>query len=159
MQQVKRVFHPYTLWEDHKEGFYNTCSGNEKEYKISKVKEMFNNKELTNKFMLKVINEWTYSCEHNLSNLSMNRVAYLGQAACCLYAKVPNLVTMYAWKFLDREVREVSDKIAVINILKWEQKQRLKNTYKIGREKGTSTEYQMKLLLSQRKEGQYPVIK
>lgn len=107
MQQIKRIFHPYTLWEDYKEGFYNTCSGNEKEYKISKVKEMFNSKELTNKFMLKVINEWTYSCEHNLSNLSMNRVAYLGQAACCLYAKVPSLVTMYAWKFLDRDRKSV----------------------------------------------------
>ena len=145
---MKRIYHNYNKWEDYKCGFFNSCSGVEKELNIKKVKELFNDESKTKEYMSMVINKWKYSCEHNLSNLSMNRVAYLGQAACCLYAKVPNLITMYAWKFLDNEVRDRSDKIAIKNILIWERNQKSKNIFMTGRKKGTLMEYQTKLHLN-----------
>jgi hypothetical protein len=149
---MKRIYHHYNKWEDYKSGFYNNTSAKEKEKYISKVFDLFNNEELTNKYMSKVINEWKCSCEHNLTNLSMNRVAYIGQAACCIYANVPNLITMYAWKFLSDDVRTRSDKIALKKILIWEQNQKLKNTLTTGSKKATITEYQMKLQLNWKKE-------
>jgi hypothetical protein len=142
---MKRIYHPYNLWEDYKLGFYDNISGKTKEQKINSVLEMFNSKELTIKYMNKVINEWTYSCEHNLTNESMNKIAYIGQAACCIYDKVPNLITMYAWKFLKPEIRERSDKIAKKTINEWMQKQKLKNTSNLGKVKDMTKEYQMKL--------------
>lgn len=146
--ELKRIYHNYKLWEDYKNGFYNNCSKQEKQLKIEKVKEMFNDYKLTDFYMQKVINEWTYSCEHNLTNYSMNRVAYLGQAACCIYAKVPNLITMYAWKFLDYDVRERSDKLAVKKILQWEQKKKSELIFMSGKKRAITKEYQMKLLLN-----------
>lgn len=115
----KRVYHPYYLWEDFKCGFYNNCTGKEAKDKIEKAIEMFNNKDLTSEYMHRVINEWVYSCEHNLTNESLNKIAYIGQAACCIYADVPSTVTMKAWSFLDKKVQDRADEIALSVIKKW----------------------------------------
>ena len=114
----KRIYHPYNLWEDYKFGFYDNLSGGDKKDKVNNVLEMFNDANKTKKNMLRVIDEWKYSCEHNLTNSSMNKIAYLGQAACCIYAGVPSTVTMEAWSLLTNDVKERSNKIAeeVLNI-------------------------------------------
>lgn len=109
---MKRIYHPYWLWEDYKAGFYDNLSGSEKQNKIDKVIEMFNSKELTETYMDRVITEWKYSCEHNLTNESMNKIAYIGQAACCLYDNIPSTITMEAWSLLSKEVKERSNDIA-----------------------------------------------
>ena len=116
---MKRIYYNYKYWEDWKLGFYDNCSGNVKKEKIKKVIELFNNEDLTIKYMQKVIKEWKYSCEHNFSNPSLNKIAYLGQAACCLYSNIPNTVTMEAWSFLDKKIQLRSDKIAKGIINKW----------------------------------------
>ena len=118
-----------------------------KQVKIDKVVEMFNSSKLTEKYMNKVIEKWIYSCEHNLTNDSMNKIAYIGQAACCLYADVPCDLTMRGWKLLTQDVRNRSDKIANKVINKWKLEKRLKTTLKNGKVKGMKTEYQTKLHL------------
>lgn len=119
---MNRVYHPWQKWEDHKSGFYNPCSGQEKEQKIKKVLELFNDVFICTDYMNRVINEWTYSCEHNLTNPSLNKIAYIGQAACCIYDKIPSSVTMEAWSLLDKKTQERADKIAGSVLKKWENK-------------------------------------
>ena len=117
---MKRIYHPYWLWEDYKAGFYDNISGEKKKELILKVIEMFNDEKLTKENMLYVVNNWTYSCEHNLTNESLNKIAYIGQGACCVYAGVPCSITMESWSLLSDEVKKRSDKIALecINIWK-----------------------------------------
>jgi hypothetical protein len=38
----------------------------------------------------RVISEWPRSCEHYLSNETMNRVAWLGQASMCIESRIPH---------------------------------------------------------------------
>lgn len=109
---MERIYHPYWLWEDFKNGFYDNISGEKKKELSFKVIELFNDSKLTKENMMRVINEWKYSCEHNLSNDSMNKIAYLGQGACCLYAGIPNSITMESWSLLSKERQKKSDKIA-----------------------------------------------
>jgi len=109
---MKRIYHPYHKWEDYTAGFYENCSGEQKQQHILKVKEMFNSKILTQKFMMLVVEKWRYSCEHNLTNESMNKIAYIGQGACCLYAGIPSTVTMEAWSLLSEKVQERANKQA-----------------------------------------------
>jgi len=116
---IKRVYHPYTLWEDYKHGFYDNCTGSDKDAMLLKSIEMFNDEILTKKYMNKVIETWKYSCEQNLTNPSMNKIAYIGQGACCLYARVPSTVTMEAWSHLTDEVKERSNNIAKNVIDNW----------------------------------------
>ena len=115
---MERIYHPYDKWEDFKLGFYDSCSGENKKSKIESVQMLFNSEKLTREYMNKVINEWKNSCEHNLSNPSMNKIAYIEQGACCIYDSVPCTVTMEAWNTLSKEVQKRSNLIAeeVLNI-------------------------------------------
>jgi hypothetical protein len=145
---IKRIYHPWEKWEDYKAGFYDNVSAKDKQKMINKVIEMFSSHELTEKYMNKVINEWFFSCEHNLTNNGLNKIAYIGQAACCLYGKVPNLLTMYVWKHLSEKIKLRSDNIAKKTISKWEQKKILEIISKIGKKEVINTGYQMKLQLN-----------
>ena len=109
---MERIYHHYKFWEDHKEGFYNSCSGSEKKEKLDKAVEMFSNAKLTKDNMFRVTDEWTYSCEVNLSNAAMNKIAYIGQAACCIYASIPSTITMEAWSLVDKDSQDRANKIA-----------------------------------------------
>lgn len=108
---MNRIYHPYWRWEDFKAGFYDNCSGDKKTILIKSVIEMFSSEELTRTNMYRV-QEWQYSCEHNLTNISLNRIAYIGQSACCIYASVPSTVTMEAWSLLSKDIQTRSDLIA-----------------------------------------------
>ena len=141
---MQRIYHPYDKWEDYKAGFYDNVLGKNKQDLINKVVELFSNPELTKVYMNKVINDWQYSCEHNLSNYSTNRVAYLGQAACCLYAKIPYFITMNGWNKVELHLRNEADYIANQTILIWEKKHKLKNTLKTGKKEVTQMEFLMK---------------
>ena len=141
---MKRIFHQYELWEDFNNGFYEIISGKQKEDMINKVIYFFNNPDLVEIYMDKVINEWVFSCEQNLTNPNLNKIAYIGQSACCIYANIPCSITMNAWNKIDIEYRLIADKIALKKIKEWEQNQKSKSILASGKEKDIQTEYQMK---------------
>ena len=119
---MERIYHRYEYWECYKSGFFRNVSGEEKKELSKKVIELFENSEKTKEFMLKVINKWVYSCEHNLTNISLNRVAWLGQSACCLYAKIPYSLTMENWRYVNEEKRKIACDIAEKIIKEYESK-------------------------------------
>jgi protoheme ferro-lyase len=118
---MERIYHPYWNWEDYKAGFYENISGTEKISLSKKVLEMFNCEDKTRKNMFFVVNNWKNSCEHNLTNQSMNQIAYIGQSACCVYASVPSTITMEMWSKLSKDVQSRSNKIAIEAIDLWKQ--------------------------------------
>lgn len=79
-------------------------------------------------YMKRVIEKWKYSCEHNLTDTSHNRIAWLGQAACAMALKCPEDVTRYAWSFLTLEQQQAADAKAERCIKEWERKHEEENT-------------------------------
>ena len=86
----ERIFHTFDKWECEKAGFYaskvdgKTADECREEYRSFLAD--------SDKFRLAanaVINEWTNSCEHYLTNFAMNRIAWIGQAAMCYATGVP----------------------------------------------------------------------
>jgi hypothetical protein len=116
-----RIYHPYWLWEDYEAGFYENCSGEQKQVYIEKIIEMFNSEKLTLESMFSVVDNWKYSCEHNLTNNSMNGIAYIGQGACCIYCGAPSTITMECWSKLTKEVQERANKNALQAIERWKE--------------------------------------
>lgn len=115
-----RIYHRYELWECWRAGFFWNDSGLSKQELKDKCIQFFLNKKLVEKYMRMVITKWPYSCEHNLTNESMNRVAWLGQAAACLYCKCPSPITMEAWRNIPQASRDEADKIAENIIAEYE---------------------------------------
>ena len=114
-----RIFHTYDKWECHKAGFYASIKKDwtheqcENEYvRVLTDLELFENT------LNKLIVEWKYSCEHYLTNKSMNRIAWLGQAAVCYESGVPSRYSS-AWFKLTEDQQNEANKTALKALNKW----------------------------------------
>jgi hypothetical protein len=72
--------------------------------------------------MLRVIDEMPRACEHNLTEPSMNRQAWIGHAACYLAIDCPEYITREAWGKLSDRQRDEANAQADRAILQWEQR-------------------------------------
>ena len=73
-------------------------------------------------YMMKVVNEWGYSCEHNLSDRSQNRKAWIGHAACALAFKCPEDIVRKAWGHLTEDQQRRANNMADRAIKEWEKR-------------------------------------
>lgn len=114
-----RIFHTYDKWECHKAGFYNSKKeGWTHEQCENEFKRILSDQELFSEILSKLIIEWKNSCEHYLTNKSMNRIAWLGQAAVCYHSGVPSCYSN-AWFDLPEEIRQQANETALKYLNKW----------------------------------------
>lgn len=87
----KRIFHTFDKWECFKAGFYeNTHPTLTKEECESEYFKFLSDETKFREALNGVITEWKHSCEHYLTNASMNRIAWLGQASLCYATGIPS---------------------------------------------------------------------
>ncbi len=67
-----------------------------------------------------IIKEWPNSCEHNLTNERMNRIAWMGQAALCYKFGIPARYRG-GYHLLDDEQKKMADDAALEIINEWMQ--------------------------------------
>ena len=123
---MKRIFHHYEFWEDYANGMWRTLS-RELEFEIIPLAvEFTGNHKLYGAAMLRVVSEWPISCEHNLTNVSINRKAWLGHAACCLEYGWPEYLVRQAWHSLTQKQQDDANERALEAIKTFESKHRKK---------------------------------
>lgn len=114
-----RIFHPFDKWECHKAGFYKTSmpgtTKNECEENYKRFLADIPRFELA---LERIVAEWKHSCEHYLTNVSMNRIAWLGQAAVCYDMGIPS---MYRGGFfrLSPQQQDAANRSALTYLNKW----------------------------------------
>lgn len=118
---MQRIFHHFSLWEDYRAGMYDENKYGRSE-RVQKAAEILGSPALCRKAMEKVISDWVIATEYNLSNLEINRKAWLGQAACCCYAGVHEDETREAWGIMTEAQRIEANKIAAEIIKDWQRK-------------------------------------
>ena len=88
----ERIFHTYDKWECYKAGFYDTTKEGMTAEEAERVYQgLLTNEENFRDALRSVTTEWVHSCEHYLTNKSMNRIAWLGQAALCYARGIPSV--------------------------------------------------------------------
>jgi len=86
-----RVFHTYDKWECHKAGFYAPSKDGVTKAEGEEMYRVFlSDLDRFGSALESVTAEWVNSCEHYLTNIAMNRIAWLGQAAMCYATGVPS---------------------------------------------------------------------
>ena len=118
-----------------------------KEYEIKNMHniiEFTGNHSLYGQYMLQAANNWEYSTEHFLSNTSINRKAYIGHSACCIYKGYPEYLVRQAWWELTEHQRTLADAEALKVIKQWEQKKISEIISKRGKKDATKMGFQMK---------------
>lgn len=114
-----RIFHTYDKWECHKYGFYESKKeGWSHEMCKEEFIRILSDQELFSSILNELIINWKYSCEHYLTNKSMNRIAWLGQAAACYHSGIPSRYAG-AWFDIDEETRDEANKTALRYLNKW----------------------------------------
>jgi hypothetical protein len=88
---ANRIFHTYDKWEAVPAGFFAPGIKNRNKADCEAEYGAFLG-DLTAfaSGIEKVFKEWPNSCEHNLTNSSMNRIAWLGQSAACAARGLPS---------------------------------------------------------------------
>lgn len=114
-----RIFHTFDKWECYKAGFYNNKHPelSKEQCELEYAKLLSNENEFRNA-LEKVITEWIYSCEHYLTNASMNRIAWLGQASLC-YAKGIPSTFRGGFHLLSEQQKDKANRIAFEYLNKW----------------------------------------
>lgn len=114
-----RIFHTYDEWECYKAGFYATSvTGMTKGQCEYAYKEFLTDIPKFSAALEHVITEWKNSCEHYLTNVAMNRIAWLGQAAAAYAIKVP-AAFRGGFFLLSPQEQDEANKCALVYLNKW----------------------------------------
>lgn len=88
---------------------------------LSKAIQFTGDHQLYGSFMQRVVREWPFSCEHNLSDTAQNRRAWVGHAAVALALGCPEDITRQAWHHLTQEQQDLANAEADKAINYWEE--------------------------------------
>jgi hypothetical protein len=119
MADIQRIAHPWWAWEDHEDGMYGTAYGWQQ--KIPAARELLASPRRLEDAMRAVVDAWPVSAEHQLTNTEQNRRAWLGQAACRLFAHAPAIATRAAWAQLTSVQCDAANACAERVIREWQQ--------------------------------------
>lgn len=114
-----RVFHTYDKWECYAAGFYAThLDGVSKADGELLFAEFLKDDAAFRESLGHVIATWKHSCEHYLTNTAMNRLAWLGQAACCYTKGVPSCYRA-GWFRLTEQEQSKANATALEYLNRW----------------------------------------
>ena len=114
-----RVFHTHDKWECVKAGFYSsTVDGKTKEQCKLEYAEFLSDTTQFAAALVKVFGQWPTSCEHYLTNIAMNRIAWLGQASMCIARGIPSQFCS-GFNLLTIDQQEAANETALVALNKW----------------------------------------
>lgn len=113
MKKINQFFAPFIYWEDYRNGMYDyPNSEEEKGEQITNAIKVLSDKNLFDEVCKSVLTEWKISSKVNLTNISCNRQAWLGQAACSYKFQITETCTRIAWGLLSEQQRIEANLIA-----------------------------------------------
>lgn len=117
---MDRIYHTWDKWECYPAGFYEVHPPDGMSVEDAEIayKDFLSDLNLFGNSMQQVITEWINSCEHYLTNEKMNRIAWMGQAAMCIYSKVPSRFRG-GYNLLTENQQIKADELALNFINKW----------------------------------------
>lgn len=78
--------------------------------------------------MREAVKAWPYSAEHNLTCISLNRIAWLGHAGCCIATNSPEDLTRLGWHTLNQTEQDDANRVAGEVLKEWETEYLTKGT-------------------------------
>ncbi len=114
-----RIYYNFMELEEYTEGMWRIIRGEERKKYISASAKLMMNVDKFYDAMCTAIQEWPKSCEHNFTTESMNRIAWLGHAGCCIEVGSPEDCTRAAWYWLTDEQMEEANHVAAVALSKW----------------------------------------
>jgi hypothetical protein len=114
-----RIFHTFDKWEAVQAGFFAPgVKGRTKEDCEQEYGAFLADLSRFEIGIQKVFREWPNSCEHNLTNSSMNRIAWIGQAAACAMLGLPSTFRG-GFSALSKDKQDEANELALKYLNNW----------------------------------------
>lgn len=114
-----RIFHTYDKWECVGYNFYGTKKeGMSKEQCEIAFADFLSDIDKFESALGKVTSEWKNSCEHYLTNVAMNRIAWLGQASVAYALGIPSKFCS-GWQLMPEDAQHAANVSALYYLNKW----------------------------------------
>lgn len=113
------IWHPWWLLEEVPANMWGNVSNRKTWLEIAIL--FTGNHDLYGEWMLKVADQWKYSCEHNLTKPGDKR-PWIGHAAVALAIGCPEDIVRAAWSHLTPEQQELANNKASEAIEYWRSK-------------------------------------
>jgi hypothetical protein len=118
---MNRVYHPWWEWESVAAGFYApTAKGFDTTQAKQAYADFLRDSPRFEAALKRVLAEWPNACEQFLSNESINRIAWLGQASMCIETGVPCWFRAGFQQLTDSEQR-AANSLAALYLHRWTQ--------------------------------------
>lgn len=125
--KIKQRFHHFSKWEDFRSGLYDsTCERYEEKVQLSI--DLLSNQKHFYEVATEMVNTWNYSSEQMLTDASVNKKAWIGQASCCFNHNSPDYATKDAWWKIPEKIRDEANTTATIVMMEWKSKQIMKGS-------------------------------
>lgn len=117
---MRRIYFRFDELEETEAGMWRITTSFERERLVLLAMKLLSNEERFSTACEMVFSDWPKSILYNMTSAGSNRVAWLGQAACCHYSSVPEECTRMAWGRLKQEHRNQANHIARLAIERWD---------------------------------------
>lgn len=124
---MKQVYRPYWEWEDFQNGMWRKLRPEDEPLHLRLAIEFTGDWARYGEAMGEVIQSWPITMLNSLSNISINRRAFLGHCAVQFKIGIPEYITRMAWKELTNMQRFKADEAAERHIRKWAVEHERKN--------------------------------
>lgn len=120
--KIKRIFHRFELCEEFKTDMWRMAPLEKRESLQEYSRNLMIEYDCFEEICRKVVDEWVFSCESNLTASSINHQAWIGHAACAMNHNAPEDITRLAWRTLTEEQQDLANLAADRAIEYWRQK-------------------------------------
>lgn len=120
---MERIYHTWDKWECYPAGFYaeKPPKGMDNDECELAYRDFLSDLTAFASGLEGVTSDWKHSCEHYLTNESMNRIAWLGQAAMCYVNNIPSRFRG-GYNLLSDDQKDAADNLALEYLNKWRAK-------------------------------------
>lgn len=112
MSLHKRIFYHYEDLEEYHAGMWRIVRGLERKNNIEAAADLMRCPDEFKEAMMQALTLWPKSCEANLTADSINRIAWLGHAGCCIATGSPEENTRAGWHTLTKDEMDEANRVA-----------------------------------------------
>lgn len=119
LRKGERIYYHYEDLEEYHAGMWRIIRGSDRREIVDRAADLMKNSHEFKDAMEQAVKTWPKSCEHNLSAPSVNHIAWLGHAGCCVAVSSPEDCTRQAWGNLNSAEQDEANAVAAEVLATW----------------------------------------
>lgn len=114
-----RVYYHYQELEEFHNGMWRICRGQARNLNSQRAAALMRDPQAFLAAMRTAVADWPKSCRHNLT-ADGNKIAWLGQAGCCVGVGSPEENTRIGWRTLNPDEQAEANRVARVVLDEWD---------------------------------------